>query len=78
LVSVTDRGPGLTAEERKRVFERFYRGASGKRTPGSGMGLFIVQEIIKVHDGTVAVENVPEGGARFSFRLPVAVLNHHE
>ncbi len=69
-VSVDDAGPGIPAEERELVFERFYRRDEDRSKPGSGLGLSIVAGIVEQHGGTVAVGDSPLGGARFSFRLP--------
>ena len=76
-VCVDDAGPGIVPEERQRVFERFYRGAaSGRRgdTGGSGLGLALVAEHVRLHGGTVHVGESPEGGARFEVRFPVAAV----
>ncbi|GGK70995.1 two-component sensor histidine kinase [Planomonospora parontospora subsp. parontospora] len=77
VVEVADEGPGLTAEQRERVFERFYRvdSARGRRAPedgGSGLGLAIVAAMVEAHGGTVSVDSVPSEGAVFSVRLPLA------
>lgn len=72
IISVSDRGPGITPEDRSRVFERFYRGVAGGHVPGTGMGLSIASEIVKGHGGRIWVENAREGGACFSFSLPLA------
>lgn len=72
VFTVRDGGPGIAAEERQRIFERFYRGAQRKRADGTGMGLSIVSDIVKVHGGRIWVENGAEGGAVFSFSLPLA------
>jgi two-component system sensor histidine kinase MprB len=62
-VAVLDRGPGVAADDRTRVFDRFYR-ADGTRTmPGSGLGLAIVQQIAQVHGGTASIESRDGGGA---------------
>jgi signal transduction histidine kinase len=73
VVAVTDTGEGIPQEALSRVFERFYRSDSARRasTGGSGLGLAIVQAIIEVHGGSVWAENVPNGGARFLFTLPM-------
>jgi two-component system sensor histidine kinase MtrB len=72
--AVEDSGAGVAAEERERVFERFFRGrAAGMRGAGegSGLGLSLVQEHIGLHGGRVWVEGREGGGARFVVRLPV-------
>jgi signal transduction histidine kinase len=72
-VSVEDHGPGIAAEARGRVFERFYRGAeSAGGVPGAGLGLAIVRRIVQAHGGAVGVEESVPHGARFWFTLPVA------
>ncbi len=74
-MAVEDHGPGLAPAERTRVFERFYRGqASGRRGTGTGtgLGLALVSEHVRLHDGTVWVEEADGGGARFVIELPVA------
>ncbi len=72
--AVEDAGPGVSPEERDRVFERFFRGrAAGMRGAGegSGLGLSLVQEHVGLHGGRVWVEDREGGGARFVVRLPV-------
>lgn len=72
--AVEDSGAGVAAEERERVFERFFRGrAAGMRGAGegSGLGLSLVQEHVALHGGRVWVEDREGGGARFVVRLPV-------
>ncbi len=71
MVSVSDHGPGIAPGEQSRVFERFHRGSSGGQVPGTGMGLSIAGEIVKVHGGRLWVENLREGGACFSFSVPL-------
>lgn len=67
-VSVADCGPGIAAECRKHVFERFWRG-SGKGGSGAGLGLAIVMEIMKAHQGSVSIHDNPGGGAVFTLRF---------
>jgi two-component system, OmpR family, sensor histidine kinase MtrB len=72
--AVEDSGPGVPAEERDKVFERFFRGrAAGMRGAGegSGLGLSLVREHVGLHGGRVWVEDRDGGGARFVVRLPV-------
>jgi signal transduction histidine kinase len=63
-ISVQDSGPGIPAEDRRRIFERFWRG-KGVRTDGAGLGLAIVEEIVKAHGASVTVSNRLPRGARF-------------
>ena len=64
-VSVADRGPGIAVEQRKHIFERFWRG-SGKEGSGSGLGLAIVMEIMKAHQGSISIDDNPGGGIIFT------------
>jgi signal transduction histidine kinase len=67
-VSVADRGPGIAAEQRKHIFERFWRG-SGKGGSGAGLGLAIVMEIMKAHQGSISIDDNPGGGVVFTLRF---------
>ena len=74
-VVVEDAGPGVPAVDRRRVFERFYRGGrSGKREAGegTGLGLSLVTEHVRLHGGKVWIEDTPSGGARFVVELPLS------
>jgi two-component system OmpR family sensor kinase len=68
---VRDTGPGIRQEDQKRIFERFSRGADGRRTEGAGLGLAIVRAIAEAHGGRVEVHSRPGEGATFTVRLPV-------
>ena len=71
---VKDRGPGLTPKDFEKAFERFSK-LSAKPTGkeiSSGMGLAIVKQIVELHGGEVAVRNREEGGACFSFAIPLS------
>jgi two-component system, OmpR family, sensor histidine kinase MtrB len=73
-IAVEDAGPGISAIERTKVFERFYRGsAAGRRGAGSGtgLGLALVAEHVRLMHGETWVESSPTGGARFVISLPV-------
>jgi signal transduction histidine kinase len=70
---VADRGPGVAPGERDRIFERFYRGqAAGQRgvTNGTGLGLSLVAEHVRLHGGRVWAESGPDGENRFVIELP--------
>jgi signal transduction histidine kinase len=71
-IRVVDHGPGIPADERSRVFERFARLDSGGWRPGVGLGLYIVQTIARNHGGSARVEETPGGGATFIIDLPLA------
>jgi len=72
VLSVEDDGPGIPAELREKVFERFYRG-TGDRSGSSGLGLSIVRAVAESHKGTVRLEEPLDGrGARFVVRIPTA------
>jgi signal transduction histidine kinase len=70
LIAVDDAGPGVAPEERLHVFERFARGGASESKPGTGLGLALVVEHVRLHDGQVWVDDSPDGGARFVFQLP--------
>jgi two-component system OmpR family sensor kinase len=74
VLEVSDRGPGLTAEQAGRVFERFYRAdqARTRQAGGAGLGLAFVAALVAAHGGTVGVEPTPGGGATFQITLPLA------
>ena len=71
-VSVRDHGLGIPREQREKIFERFYRaaGAKQKGIPGLGMGLYIVEEIVKRHGGTIGVDSEVGKGSTFTVTLP--------
>ena len=69
VLSVTDGGPGVPAAEREAVFDRYVRFDTGGR---AGLGLTIAKTFVEAHGEHIWVEDVPGGGARFAFTLPVA------
>jgi signal transduction histidine kinase len=71
---VRDTGPGIDAERRAHIFERFARGDGPRQSNGGGLGLPIVKAIAEAHGGTVAVESVPGEGSTFTLLLPVAAV----
>jgi signal transduction histidine kinase len=70
-ISVQDSGLGIPAEDRQRIFERFWRG-KGVRTDGAGLGLAIVMEIVRAHGASVTVSNRIPCGARFDLQFRAA------
>ncbi|MEA2134034.1 MAG: two-component system, OmpR family, sensor histidine kinase MprB [Solirubrobacteraceae bacterium] len=69
-VEVADRGPGVPAEERERIFERFYRGRGRGSEGGFGLGLAIGRELAERMAGTLSLTERPGGGTRFVLSLP--------
>lgn len=70
--SVKDQGMGIRQEDHKKIFDRFYRvGDIQQRFPGMGIGLYICDQIIKNHGGTLWVESEYGQGSTFSFTLPL-------
>ena len=78
ILDVTDHGPGMTAEQAHRVFERFYRAdqARTRATGGSGLGLAIVNALVAAHGGVASVRTAPDQGATFRVTLPLAPEAH--
>ncbi len=75
FLSVSDRGPGLTRDDLRALFERFERGSAARRgtVPGTGLGLSIVRRIAREHGGCIAAHSDgPKTGARFEIVLPAA------
>jgi two-component system sensor histidine kinase MtrB len=68
-VAIDDAGPGVPEHERHHVFGRFAR---GRRTdaPGTGLGLALVREHVRLHGGDVSITTSPDGGARFAITIP--------
>jgi two-component system OmpR family sensor kinase len=74
VIEVADRGPGMTEEQRERVFERFYRVDTSRNrgAGGTGLGLSIVAGLVEAHHGSVAVAARDGGGTVFTVSLPLA------
>ncbi len=70
VIEVSDNGPGIAPEERKRVFDRFYR-ALGTKAQGHGLGLAIVKRIVEIHHGEIQIEDGLDGkGTTMRIQLP--------
>lgn len=74
VLDVEDDGPGMTADQAQRVFERFYRAdaARNRASGGTGLGLAIVAGLVSAHGGTVTVRTAPGRGADFQVKLPLS------
>ncbi len=70
-VHVRDRGPGIPAGERRKLFRKFTRLSTAGATRGSGLGLYISKAIVEEHGGELRVESVAGGGSDFCFTLPL-------
>ncbi|MDQ4129414.1 MAG: HAMP domain-containing histidine kinase, partial [Actinomycetota bacterium] len=73
-ISVSDHGPGVPRDERKRVLRRYARGSSGRATEGGGLGLYLASRIIDAHHGKLWIEDAggPNSGARVVIELRLA------
>ena len=76
-LTVSDTGTGIAKSEIPRLFERFHRieGARGRSHEGSGIGLALVQELVKMHGGHIAVESEEGKGTTFSISIPLGTAN---
>ncbi len=72
VLEVSDRGYGIESHESQLIFERFFRGTTLKRIPGSGLGLHLCREIVSLHHGHIDVESDVGRGSRFQVFLPRA------
>ena len=74
LVSITDHGLGIPLEEQRLLFTPFMRGSAAQgRISGTGLGLYIVRQIIEGHGGTIGVESAPGHGSTFTFTIPARI-----
>jgi two-component system sensor histidine kinase BaeS len=72
VLSVSDDGPGIAAEDLPRIFERFYRADKARSGSGghTGLGLAISKAIVEAHGGSLEASSRPGAGATFTVRLP--------
>ena len=72
-VEVDDNGPGISDQEKRRIFETFSRGRSavGSDATGFGLGLAICKSIVEAHGGQIGIENGERGGSCFWFTIPL-------
>jgi signal transduction histidine kinase len=71
-IIVSDTGPGISAEDRGRLFDKFFRSDQRvvRKAGGTGLGLFIAKGIVDRHGGSIVVETVPGLGTKFRVHLP--------
>lgn len=69
-VTVTDQGPGMEKAVQARIFDRFYQGDTSHKTEGNGLGLAMVDKIVRLHGGSILVQSSPGTGSTFSVQLP--------
>lgn len=72
VFTIDDNGPGVPPQEQERIFHKFYQVDNSREVSGNGLGLALVRQIVSFSGGTVAVENLPEAGCRFTVTLPLA------
>ncbi len=71
VLEVQDRGPGISADAQQHIFDRFYQSSQSTQGDGLGVGLFVTRELVRAHDGEIAVESQEGAGATFIVRLPL-------
>jgi two-component system sensor histidine kinase TctE len=69
FLTVRDNGPGIDENDRKQLFQRFYRGRPGGRVPGTGLGLYLARAVVEAHGGSVRWVGLGLDGAGAEFRL---------
>ena len=73
VVMIRDTGPGITKDHQRKIFDPFF--TTKGPDEGEGLGLFIVQQIVKKYDGEITVESEHDVGTVFSIRFPVGERN---
>lgn len=71
VFTVTDRGPGMTADVQRHIFDKFYQGDHSRRQEGSGLGLPLAKRITQLCGGTISVQSQPGQGSTFTVTLPM-------
>ena len=71
VFAVRDNGPGMDENVQKHIFNRFYQGDTSHKTAGNGIGLSIVDKVVRLHQGTITVESEVGFGSTFTVKLPI-------
>ena len=71
LISVSDTGPGIPQEEQAQIFAPFYQMKRSEDQLGTGLGLSLVKELLKLYNGTITLESAVGAGSTFTIVLPV-------
>lgn len=74
LILVEDEGPGISFEEKEKVFEPFFRGSGAREGEGNGLGLYIALTVIQGHGWTLEVRDAPAGGACLGVAIPATAF----
>jgi two-component system sensor histidine kinase KdpD len=72
-IAISDRGPGIREEHKKKIFDKFFREQPNKCS-GAGLGLAICSSIVEAHGGSIWVEDNPGGGSVFKLKVPSGAL----
>ena len=73
-ICVIDQGIGMTSDQVRHVGERFYRANLSGSVSGTGLGMSIVTEIMKMHGGSVSIQSAPGKGSAFKLTFPMALI----
>jgi signal transduction histidine kinase len=73
VIEISDKGIGIDQSERKKIFEKFYRigNEDQRKTKGTGLGLYIVDQIVRAHNGSITVSSNQPQGTIFNVFLPL-------
>ena len=77
-LSFQDKGPGISHEDQRRLFQRFERAASSNHVGGLGLGLYISKQIVEAHGGVIRLESEVGKGSTFTIEVPLkpAAIQH--